>query len=93
MYEILEGAIPYYEFVSNQEVVKKVLKGLTLDKPTKIPPSDQLWNIMQSCWLQHDDQRPSFQEIYQQLSSLIDLQTEFNSPTSYRYDHLSFLAF
>ena len=90
MYEILEGAVPYYEIVSTDEVVKEVLKGLTLEKPTKIPPSDQLWNIMQSCWLQHD-QRPSFQEIYQQLSVLINAQTELGS--HYRYHHFHFSLF
>ncbi len=70
MYEILEGAVPYYQILSTKEVAEKVLNGLTLEKPTKTQPSDQLWHILQSCWLV-PDQRPSFQEIHSQLSLLI----------------------
>jgi len=71
MYEILEGgAVPYYQLFSNKEVVDQVLKGLKLEKPIKTPPSDGLWDIMQSCWLE-PDQRPTFKEIHHQFSLLL----------------------
>ncbi len=68
MYEILEGgAVPYCRLISNKEVVNEVMNGLKLEKPTNVSPSDELWAIMQSCWLK-PDQRPSFKEIHHQLS-------------------------
>jgi hypothetical protein len=73
MYEILEAAVPYHAITSSDEVAKQVLNGLRLQKPMRIPPSDDLWTIMQNCWLEPDS-RPSFQEIHQQLSLLLSSQ-------------------
>jgi len=70
MYEILDGALPYYQIQSTKEATEQILKGLKLEKPTKIVPSDELWAIIESCWLE-PSQRPSFQEIHQQLSFLL----------------------
>ena len=79
MYEILEVAVPYYQIVSPKDVVTQVLGGLRLQKPTKVPPSDDLWNIMQSCWLENPDERPDFQTIYKQLSELMKIR-EYLAP-------------
>ena len=76
MYEILEVAIPYYEIVSPRELVIQVLGGLRLQKPTKVPPSADLWNIIQSCWLENPEERPDFQTIYKQLSDLTQVSED-----------------
>jgi serine/threonine protein kinase len=75
MYEILELAVPFYQIVSTQKVASSVINGLRLDRPTSILPSDELWAILQSCWLE-PDQRPSFQEIHYQLSLLAPSESE-----------------
>jgi hypothetical protein len=70
MYEILNATIPYYQIASSNIVVAKVCEGLRLQKPTKIPVPDEVWTLMQSCWLE-PDQRPTFQNIYDQLALLL----------------------
>jgi hypothetical protein len=42
--------VPYGRWKSNKEVVEDVLKGITLDKPSKC--IDNVFDIMQECWQQ-----------------------------------------
>jgi hypothetical protein len=74
MYEMLEVAVPYYEIVSTNEVVQSVLNGVQLKRPTKNPPSDELWTIMQSCWNEAEE-RPTFEQIHNQLTPLIHIDS------------------
>jgi len=71
MYEILDIAVPYFEIASPKDVAIQVLSGFRLQRPTKTPPTDDLWNIIQSCWQENPDRRPDFRTIYKQLSGLI----------------------
>jgi hypothetical protein len=81
MCEVMNATVPYYEIGSNKKLVTKICEGLRLQKPTKIPVPNELWTLMQSCWLE-PDQRPTFQQIYDQLTLLLNEEANSNIRTS-----------
>eukprot|EP01114_Cavostelium_apophysatum_P012135 TRINITY_DN2692_c0_g1_i1.p1 TRINITY_DN2692_c0_g1~~TRINITY_DN2692_c0_g1_i1.p1 ORF type:complete len:582 (-),score=92.58 TRINITY_DN2692_c0_g1_i1:932-2677(-) len=83
MWEILEfGKTPYY-WLSNREVGERVVAGaVRLSQPDKCP--NELWAIIQSCWDQNPDLRPSFEKILDQMPDFLVGNTpeEVNSSES-----------
>ncbi len=66
VWEILEnGARPYWEKESNEEVKKFVFEGGRLSKPDICPP--QLWNILVDCWKKQPSERTPFKNIVELL--------------------------
>jgi len=62
------GKVPYAEF-ENSEVVKKVVAGMRLPKPTDCP--DKIFELMQSCWQARAQDRPTFDWITEQITAAI----------------------
>jgi len=62
---------PYTAF-SNTEVVEQVCGSTAyrLPRPTHIVIPDELWTLMQRCWLKEVDKRPSFEYIYIELEGI-----------------------
>jgi len=70
MWEIFtEGKIPYKE-LDNNEVVAEVLSGYRLEKPPTCP--DNVFEIMMNCWAKKASERPTFEVIFDQISTIIE---------------------
>lgn len=72
LWEILEGRLPFYELMNNNDVILAVCtKKEFLPAPTKrVDYPDQLYELMVSCWAYNPEERPSFEDIYARLLSL-----------------------
>uniref|UniRef100_A0A3B4U7L1 Tyrosine-protein kinase n=1 Tax=Seriola dumerili TaxID=41447 RepID=A0A3B4U7L1_SERDU len=71
MWEVYnEGRLPY-ENRSNAEVVESLNTGLRLLKPRLAP--DAVYLLMEWCWKEKPDDRPSFALLLHELASLSDL--------------------
>ncbi|XP_048033797.1 tyrosine-protein kinase Tec [Megalobrama amblycephala] len=76
MWEVFtEGKMPY-EHNQNHEVVMMVTQGHRLYRPKKAAP--HIYNIMQMCWMERADERPTFSKI----SELITDELEDDGPES-----------
>uniref|UniRef100_A0A668AUP6 Tyrosine-protein kinase n=1 Tax=Myripristis murdjan TaxID=586833 RepID=A0A668AUP6_9TELE len=75
MWEVYsEGRLPY-EHRSNAEVVESLNAGLRLLKPRLAP--DAVYLLMEWCWKEKPDDRPSFALLLHELASLSDLYGRF----------------
>nr|XP_019941595.1 PREDICTED: tyrosine-protein kinase ITK/TSK [Paralichthys olivaceus] len=71
MWEIFnEGRLPY-ENRSNTEVVESLNAGLRLLKPRLAP--DAVYMLMEWCWKEKPDDRPSFAHVLHELATLSNL--------------------
>ncbi|XP_029972143.1 tyrosine-protein kinase ITK/TSK [Salarias fasciatus] len=71
MWEVYtEGRQPY-EHQSNSEVVESLNKGLRLQKPRLAPRSMHI--LMEWCWKEKPDDRPSFGILLHEIGSLSDM--------------------
>jgi len=71
MYEVLTNRLPFYEIWNDAAVVLRVTKGF---RPTR-PPLDQapelsneIWEVMESCWNSNPIERPSVNQVAERLS-------------------------
>lgn len=46
---------------SPQQYMMKISRGLRPKRPNNIP--DHYWELIQKCWKQNPDERPTFEEI------------------------------
>mmetsp|Transcript_37794 Transcript_37794/g.119229 ORF Transcript_37794/g.119229 Transcript_37794/m.119229 type:complete len:467 (+) Transcript_37794:306-1706(+) len=56
------GEIPFGLVLKNQDVVKLVLAGGTLERPSTGMP-EPIWEIIKSCFAFHEAQRPTFKHL------------------------------
>jgi len=61
------GEVPYTG-LSNLEATEKVLSGYMLPKPTLCP--DFVYELMKKCWLRTPKERPNFEGISDELSTI-----------------------
>jgi len=81
LWEILSQSLPYYQILSNQEVLEGIAKGtISLEKPNEVF-DERIWQIMQKCWNRDSDQRITFAEIVQSLKE-IQVSKEPESPSN-----------
>ncbi|KAJ7902435.1 kinase-like domain-containing protein [Mycena leptocephala] len=66
-YEILTGNAPFFELANDMAVGIKVIRGHRPSRPEMI--SDNLWTLLEDCWAQDPDKRPTMAEIVQRLVS------------------------
>ncbi|XP_061188661.1 tyrosine-protein kinase receptor-like [Saccostrea echinata] len=77
MWEIYTGArLPYGDFTIDA-VMSHIIQGGKLDKPAKC--SDDVWQIMQMCWLDCADERPSFRDLEKSLQTCLNTGDEQES--------------
>jgi len=80
LYEIMEGKLPYFN-LENSEVAHFVCFGGRLEEPTRIR-CPELWMIAIRCFQMEPRMRPSFQELFADLSKVEAKLTESRrSPT------------
>lgn len=65
LWEIVTLAQQPYQGLSNEQVLKFVLRGATQDKPEKCP--EHLFTIMSLCWNWNPKGRPTFTELIEML--------------------------
>lgn len=70
LWEIVTLAQQPYQGLSNEQVLKFVLRGGTQDKPEKCP--EHLFTIMSLCWNWNPKERPTFTHIIEMLYSNIE---------------------
>jgi serine/threonine protein kinase len=71
MYELLEGAVPYYEIADAKSVVDHVCSGNVLEKPTHIETPDNIYNLMLECFTMDPEDRPDFKTIFTTLKQIL----------------------
>ncbi|KAJ6516327.1 kinase-like domain-containing protein [Mycena sanguinolenta] len=65
-YEILTGKVPFFELANEVAIILKVVKGV---RPSRLEViSQDLWFLLEDCWHQQTDQRPTMAAISQRLS-------------------------
>ena len=91
-YEIVSGQEPYKEkgkSITMANLVRKVLAG---QRPKFVDGiTDPMWKLITRCWSKDPSERPSFEEIFQELStnfSLFDEDVDENEIKDY-LDHLA----
>lgn len=70
LWELLTGMVPYQDLTPLQAAVGVVQKGLRPIIPPNTPGS--LAAIMTTCWARDPSQRPSFEELREQLDELME---------------------
>eukprot|EP01117_Protostelium_nocturnum_P008397 TRINITY_DN29_c0_g1_i1.p1 TRINITY_DN29_c0_g1~~TRINITY_DN29_c0_g1_i1.p1 ORF type:complete len:687 (-),score=240.71 TRINITY_DN29_c0_g1_i1:43-2103(-) len=71
MWEIFSGGvkIPYFG-LSNIETVQYVIEGKRLEKPADCP--EEIYALMLKCWNENPNERPTFDQIFKELTVLLD---------------------
>lgn len=69
MWELFSGGVQPYAEMDTQEVVKKVTTGYRLGRPEKCPR--RVYKLMQACWNEIPEKRPSFTVEHDRDLSLI----------------------
>jgi len=76
MWEIFEfGKVPYSS-MSNSETIASVMKGYRLPQPSNCP--NEVYQLMLKCWNINSDERPSFKDLFDQLTAILP-STELNN--------------
>ena len=65
VWEIVTFSAYPYQGLSNDEVIKKVVGGYTMGRPSNCP--NKLFQIMHKCWKLHSNDRPPFETIIEYL--------------------------
>jgi serine/threonine protein kinase len=76
------GAVPYSSVAKDEDVTQKKLANETLPRPNIC--TRQLWDLMNKCWQDNPNRRPSFEEIKKllfgmELSDNTDVQSTISS--------------
>ncbi|KAM4809457.1 insulin receptor [Rhinophrynus dorsalis] len=82
LWEITSLAEQPYQGLSNEQVLKFVMDGGSLDQPENCPP--RLNSLMQMCWQYNPKMRPTFLEIIDMLKD--DLHPSFQEVSFYYSD-------
>ncbi|KAJ7126731.1 kinase-like domain-containing protein [Mycena epipterygia] len=65
-YEILTGKVPFFELPNDMAVSLKVVGGHRPSRP-ELTLADGLWTLLQDCWEQASNKRPTIAQIVQRL--------------------------
>ncbi|KAJ7113514.1 kinase-like domain-containing protein [Mycena epipterygia] len=71
-YEILTGKVPFYELPNDMAVMFKVVEGRRPSRPTSGSDTvalDSLWELLEDCWKETPDKRPTAAQIVERLKS------------------------
>ncbi|KAJ7472839.1 kinase-like domain-containing protein [Mycena latifolia] len=72
-YEILSGKIPFYDIPEPAVIFKVAIEGVRPARPVTWPriAAYNIWGLIQDCWRNESDLRPTATEIVQRLVGLI----------------------
>ncbi|KAJ7490906.1 kinase-like domain-containing protein [Mycena latifolia] len=93
-YEILTGKLPFYELSNDAAVIFKVVGGSRPTRPAACSGTavfDNLWDLLQDCWKEHPDTRPTAAQIVERLmgpsiqATTIQCTTDWDEKLSSRF--------
>ncbi|KAM4703221.1 tyrosine-protein kinase STYK1-like [Rhinophrynus dorsalis] len=79
LYEMITLGDPPYPDLDPKQVLPKLEKNYRMEQPEQC--SDQLYELMTSCWQWDDSERPCFTEVLKQLNKHLD-QADGHTPLS-----------
>ncbi|KAJ7113510.1 kinase-like domain-containing protein [Mycena epipterygia] len=87
-YEILTGKVPFHELPNDMAVILHVLKGKRLSQPSSCLGISEstfgsLWDLLQDCWNEKPDKRPTAVQIVERLKSPLIRATTTQSTTDW----------
>ena len=66
--KIYTGRIPFHKITRDSTVMKKVLEGSRPPRPADTSLlSDEIWKVIEMCWNQEPQSRPSADSVIEQL--------------------------
>ncbi|KAK8853710.1 hypothetical protein M9Y10_016253 [Tritrichomonas musculus] len=69
-YEIISGHQAYFERIGKETSFKLLIKIMNGERPTRTAGfTDKMWNLLEKCWSDRPEERPSFNEIFNELTS------------------------
>jgi len=91
--EIFTGNAPFEDFRNEPSVIVKVMQGGRPVRPERshaLGLSDQLWELVQMCWRQDRNQRPTISSVLDTLEAILDNDPQISMPpveshSPYRY--------
>ncbi|XP_077870330.1 insulin-like peptide receptor [Saccoglossus kowalevskii] len=81
LWEMATLAEQPYQGLSNEQVLKYVIDGNSLDKPTGCP--DRMFELMALCWQYNPKMRPTFIELIENLESHGNIEPSFTEVSFY----------
>ncbi|KAK8843025.1 hypothetical protein M9Y10_025213 [Tritrichomonas musculus] len=91
-YEIVSGQEPYKEKGKSISMANLVRKVLSNQRPKFVDNiTEPMWELLTRCWSKDPNERPSFEEIFQELSTNFSLFDEDVDEDEIR-DYLDYLA-
>jgi len=88
LYEMMEGRLPYFK-LKNSEVIEFICNGGLLEQPNRIN-CPELWNIALQCFQMEPSDRPTFHQLFTELSDLESKLSGANDPKSLQSDSDAF---
>ncbi|KAJ7113484.1 kinase-like domain-containing protein [Mycena epipterygia] len=85
-YEILTGKVPFHELPNDMAVMFKVVEGRWPSQPSSCSGTvalDSLWGLLQDCWKETPDRRPTAVQIVERLKSPLIQATTTQSTTDW----------
>jgi hypothetical protein len=65
--EVITGHLPFFNTAGDGKVVLDVINGKRPERPSASFPPDDIWTLIQSCWVEDVDSRPGISSILSQL--------------------------
>ncbi|CAA7262791.1 unnamed protein product [Cyclocybe aegerita] len=72
MLEVLSGRMPYHYLRTDHQVVIQLHQGIKPRRPATSFVNDSQWDLIQQCWKEPPERRPSAEELRQSTRSLLD---------------------
>ncbi|WVQ95463.1 hypothetical protein IAU59_002560 [Kwoniella sp. CBS 9459] len=67
VYEVLTGTVPF-GYIDDNVARKNIMNGIRPTRPESV--EDGLWTLINKCWSHEPAQRPTFEEIVEELSTM-----------------------
>ncbi|KAF5317546.1 hypothetical protein D9619_013145 [Psilocybe cf. subviscida] len=74
--EVLSGRMPYHYLRTDAQVVMQLHQGIRPRRPASVCVDDDQWKLIQSCWQETLQKRPSANEVLKAAQNLLALRTQ-----------------
>ena len=69
IYEVLSGRVPFHQY-ANLAVFGKVIGGSRPERPNMEWFADDVWELLERCWMPQPEDRPSIEDVLQCLEKV-----------------------
>ena len=91
MWEVFSFALQPYYGISNEEVTEAIRHGKMLHRPDDCPT--EVYKIMKECWNMDPMERPTFEELYTELSHHYESATKYDQVEDDLDDNLDLMSY